>query len=270
MNYTIYNEDVLTGLGKIESDSVQCCITSPPYDSLRTYEHGETFNFEETAKELYRVMCDGGIVCWNIGDSVVNGSETLTSAKQKIFFHEECGFRIHDTMIYKKLNFSNPEKTRYQQMFEYVFILSKGKPRVFNPIFDKPNATAGQTGWGKNTFTNQDGTKSERKKKIANEFGMRGNVWEGKTRGQEEGAIELPHPAMMPKWLCRDLMFSWSNKGDTILDPFTGSGTTGEIALRMERKFIGIELNKKYVDHLIIPRLEAVAPLFGMAQTTKG
>lgn len=241
--------------------SVQCCVTSPPYDDLRTYG-GYEWDFETVAWELFRVLCPGGVVCWVVSDAVVNGSETLTSCKQKIFFVEQCGFSV-ETMIYQKLNFSHPEKVRYHQVFEYVFILSKGPARVFNPIMDRKNLTAGCVGnLGVNTFTERDGSKSERTKKVTAEFGMRHNVWLGKTRGQEEMCEELKHPAMMPKWLARDLIISWSNPGDTVLDPFVGSGTTAEMALELGRRAIGMDLNPDYVEmararcHNVTPGLQ--------------
>ena len=241
--------DALTVLPTLESSSVQMGLTSPPYDALRTYGGIKPFtwaDFEAVAHELYRVLCDGGVLCWIVGDSVVDGSETLTSAKQKIFFREQCGFRIHDTMIYEKVNFGHPERARYHQLFEYVFVLSKDAPRCFNPIIDKPNAWAGTGTFGKNTVRESDGSVGERKRNIITEFGMRGNVWRGLTAGQENVCGEFNHPAMMPFWLARDLIQSWSNAGDTVLDPFIGSGTTGKAAELLGRKWIGIELNPAY------------------------
>ena len=237
-------------LPKIEAGSVQCCVTSPPYDDLRTYGGIKPFtwdDFECVARELYRVLCGGGVLCWNVGDSVVDGSETLTSAKQKIFFREQCGFRVHDTMIWEKANFSNPERNRYHQLFEYVFILSKGLPRCFNPIKDKPNSTAGAVGTvGKNTYTKRDGDKSTRPRCVTQDFGMRGNVWHGLTAGQENMGRGIAHPAQMPYWLARDLVISWSNPSDLVLDPFGGSGTTGQVAESLGRKWLLIELNPAY------------------------
>lgn len=234
---------------ELPAASVQLVVTSPPYDDLRTYG-GHSWDFEATARELYRVLCDGGVVCWNVGDSVVDGSETLTSAKQKIFFREECGFRIHDTMIYEKNNFSHPERIRYHSVFEYIFILSKGKPKCFNPIKDKRNSTAGLPAIGLNTFSRPDGSRHIRATQggVSSEFGMRGNVWRGKTRGQEEMCEAKVHPAMMPEWLARDLILSWSNPGDTVLDPFAGSFTTCVQALSSGRNAIGIEIHEEYVD----------------------
>lgn len=234
-------------LPTLEAGSAQLVVTSPPYDKLRTYG-GHEWEFEPVARELYRVLCDGGIVCWNVGDSVVDGSETLTSAKQAIYFKEQCGFRVHDTMIYQKYNFSSPERVRYHQIFEYVFILSKGEPRAFNPIRDKPNKTAGMAAAGVPTKRMQNGTltKIVRTVQTSAEFGMRGNVWLGATAGQEEFCTSSDHPARMPQWLARDLVLSWSNPGDTVLDPFFGSGTTGKAAELLGRNWIGIEINSEY------------------------
>jgi site-specific DNA-methyltransferase (adenine-specific) len=241
--------DALEKLRELPEEGVQCCVTSPPYDNLRKYG-GFVWNFEGIAQQLFRVMCEGGIVCWNVGDSVVDGSETLTSAKQKIFFREQCGFRIHDTMIWHKANFSAPSHNRYHQVFEYVFILSKGRPRTFNPLLDKPNLWAGTGCFGRNTQRTGNGGErlTERPRNIIGENGMRGNVWYGNTSGQENVCISLEHPAQMPEWLAHDLILSWSNVGDIILDPFAGSGTSGKVALELGRSAILIELNPKYAE----------------------
>lgn len=242
--------DCLAVLPTLESGSVQLSVTSPPYDNLRTYGGIKPFtweDFEIVARELYRVLCEGGVLCWNVGDSVVDGSETLTSAKQKIFFRERCGFRVHDTMIYEKANFSHPETVRYQQCFEYVFVLSKGAPRTFNAIKDRKNAQAGQPGsFGQNSKRERDGTLKPMAKHITKEFGSRTNIWKGLTAGQENVCAALEHPAMMPFWLARDLILSWSNPGDLVLDPFFGSGTTGKAAELLGRKWLGIEISREY------------------------
>jgi len=117
---------------------INLTITSPPYDELRIYG-GYEFEFEKIALELYRITKEGGVVVWVIGDSTVNGSEGLTSAKQKIFFAEEAGFKIHDTMIYEKNGPAYPSKDKYYQIFEYMFVLVRGKLKTFNPIKDRLN-----------------------------------------------------------------------------------------------------------------------------------
>lgn len=255
--------DSVEELRKIGTGTIELAVTSPPYNDLRLYA-GHTWDFEETARELYRVLCGGGVLCWNVKDSIVDDSESLTTAKQRIFFREECGFRIHQTIIYQKRNFSHPDASRYHDVFEYVMVLSKGKLRAWNPIEDRKNLTAGCIGnLGVNTFTERDGSKSERSKGVTREIGKRHNVWLGNTRGQEDMCEKLPHPAMMPKWLAHDLILSYSNTGDTVLDPFGGSGTSAREAIQLGRKAIIIDINPDYMP--IIKQETNVTPGFQLA-----
>lgn len=257
----IIHADVLAGLAQIPDESVHCVVTSPPYDKLRTYG-GHAWDFEAAALRLYQVMCPGGVVCWNVGDQVIDGSESLTSFKQAIFFKERAGFRVHDTMIYEKNNFSAADSTRYHQTFEYIFVLSKGAPRTFNPLMDKPNKYAGQTSFGRTTKRQPDGTVRESaSRNTYADFGKRTNVFRGNTAGQENPCQPLPHPAMMPRWLANDLIVSFSNEGDTVLDPFAGSGTTGLAADRLQRNAILIDVNPNYAQ-LARDRITADAGMF--------
>lgn len=241
---TIYNENCLETMAKMPNEFIDLTVTSPPYDNLRTY-NGYSFDFENVAKELYRVTKNGGIVVWVVGDGTEDGSETLTSFRQALFF-KEIGFKMHDTMIYEKANFSNPSRNRYHQIFEYMFVLSKGKPKVFNPILDKKNKYG--VCWGKNTKRQANGEMVEVRKNIPREFGMRNNIWRMNTVGQENPCKTQKHPAAFPEALARDHILSWSNEGDLVYDCFMGSGTTAKMALINKRNFIGSELSKEYVD----------------------
>lgn len=221
----------------------KCCFCG---NSLRDYD-GYNFNFEETAKHLFRVIKKGGVLVWVVGDATVDGSETGTSFKQALHF-KEIGFNLHDTMIYEKHNFSNPSSNRYHQMFEYMFILSKGEPKTFNPIKDKKNRYAGTTSWGTSTSRQKDGSLVERSSKIINEYGMRGNIWKyiiGKGNSTKD-EIAYNHPAIFPDKLAEDHILSWSNEGDLVLDPMSGSGTTCKMALRNNRNFMGFDISEKY------------------------
>jgi site-specific DNA-methyltransferase (adenine-specific) len=235
----IHNEDCLETMARLEPGSIDLTVTSPPYDNLRLY-NGYSFDFEAVAKELYRITKDGGVVVWVVGDATVDGSETGTSFRQALFF-KEIGFNLHDTMIYQKHNFSNPSSNRYHQIFEYMFVLSKGKPKTFNALKDRPNVEAGKIGsWGKNTSRQVDGTMVERKRKVNTEFGMRYNIWRIKTE------MKPLHPAPFPEELARDHVLSWSNPGDVVYDPFMGSGTTAKVAIETDRKYLGSEISSEY------------------------
>jgi len=228
------------------NDCIDLTVTSPPYDDLRDYT-GYSFDFEAIANELFRVTKDGGVVVWVVGDATINGSETGTSFKQALYF-KEIGFNLHDTMIYQKNGFAHPSSNRYHSVFEYMFVLSKGKPKTFNPIKDKPNRYAGQTNWGKNTARQKDGTLKESRKKIIPEYGMRYNVWKYNTgKGfSAKSNIAYGHPAIFPEQLAKDHIISWSNPGDIVLDPLAGSGTTCVEAMKLNRQFIGIDISLDY------------------------
>ena len=236
--------DCLEVMKYLQSNSIDLTITSPPYDNLRTY-NGYSFDFESIAKELYRVTKNGGIVVWVVGDATINGSETGTSFKQALYF-KKMGFNLHDTMIWEKPNFSNPSVNRYHQIFEYMFIFSKGKPKIFNPILDVKNKYGVCV--GKNTRRLANGNLIEVKKNTPREYGMRRNIWKMNTVGQDMMCKKPPHPAMFPEKLVHDHIISWSNEGDTVLDCFLGSGTTGKVAKQLNRKFIGIEISSEYLE----------------------
>lgn len=243
--------DCLERMKEIPDNSIDLVVTSPPYDNLRDYNKSSEWNFnifQNIAKELKRILSPGGVIVWVVGDATIKGSETGSSFKQALYF-KEIGLNLHDTMIYQKPACRYPQINRYYQHFEFMFILSKGKPKTTNLIADKPNKNFGQKIAG--TERKKDGTlkqiknKTNRKKK---EFGVRGNVWlyqSGKWSTTKD-VIAFNHPAIFPEKLAKDHIISWSNVGDTILDPFMGSGTTGKQAKLLKRNFIGIEKDKEY------------------------
>ena len=151
----IYNEDCLDTMAKMPDNFINLTVTSPPYDNLRQY-NGYSFDFESIAKELFRVTKQGGVVVWIVGDETVKGSETGTSFKQALFF-KEIGFNLHDTMIYQKSNPIPIQHNRYQPCFEYMFILSNGKPNAFNPIMEN---TVNPSGKLTITQREKDGSKN--------------------------------------------------------------------------------------------------------------
>lgn len=243
--------DCLERMKEIPDGSVDLTVTSPPYDCLRSYNNNidkswTNKKWEPIIKELYRVTKNGGIVVWVVGDATVKGSETGTSFKQALYFME-CGFNLHDTMIWNKQNCSSiGSMNRYENTFEYMFILSKGKPKTANIITDKPNKRAGELQYG--SIRQKDGTvrkTSQYGKRAIAEFGRRSNVW---NVFPAKSPKERLHPAPFPEQLAQDHILSWSNVGDVVLDIFMGSNTTGKMSILNGRKFIGIELDEKYYD----------------------
>jgi site-specific DNA-methyltransferase (adenine-specific) len=253
----IYNENCLDTMAKMKDNFIDLTVTSPPYDNLRTY-NGYTFDFESIAKELYRVTKKGGVVVWVVNDATVKGSETGTSFKQALFF-KDCGFNLHDTMIWNKTKMPQNHK-RYEQGFEYMFVFSKGKLKTFNGIKDKINTEAGATAHA--SYRDKDGvvkkTSSFNKTKIA-DYGLRTNVWNHKPCLKKED--RNGHPAPFPELLINDHIISWSNKNDIVYDCFMGSGTTAKMAKLNNRNYVGSEISKEYCK-IIEQRLHNTNTLF--------
>ena len=237
------NIDVLKTM---ESECIDLTVTSPPYDNLRDY-NGYSFDFEGLAEQLYRVTKKGGIVVWVVGDSVINGSESGTSFRQALHF-KEIGFNLHDTMIYAKKQPSLPNKNRYLASFEYMFVLSKKSPKVYNLIKDRKNAYPGKS--TNQVVREKNGKLSPRKDRITEEYSIRYNIWEYNTgyNLSTKDKIAFKHPATFPEKLAEDHIISWSNKGDLVLDPFVGSGTTCKMAKQLGRNYIGIDISQEYID----------------------
>lgn len=229
---TIYHENCVDTLSRMDNNFIDLTITSPPYDNLREY-NGYVFDFRKIAQELYRVTKNGGVVVWVVGDATIQGSETGTSFKQALFFME-CGFLLHDTMIYIKNSSTYPaneKSNRYTQIFEYMFVFSKGKPKTTNLICDKRNKWAGHSSF--------DG-KINRVK----DFSARTNVWEYATSFNDK----TEHPAVFPERLASDHILTWSNENEIIYDCFGGSGTTAKMAHLLKRNWILSEISAEYVD----------------------
>ena len=254
-NGVLYCADCLTILPMLPK--VNLIITSPPYDNLRDY-NGYLFNFEGIAKELFEVTVSGGCLVWVVGDATINGSETLSAFKQALYF-KELGLNVHDTMIYAKNGPAYPATNKYYQIFEYMFVFSKGSPKTFNPLKDRPNRWAYQKWSNKRTRRNKEGVLKDGgwSPNQGGKFGVRFNIWEYNVghgySSSDKDAYE--HPAIFPERLANDHIFSWSNQGDTVLDPLCGSGTVLKMAERLDRKWIGVEISEAYCQ-IAVKRIE--------------
>ncbi len=248
----IINANSIDVLKLLPDDSIDLIVTSPPYDDLRDYEKKVIWNFEKfqsIAKELYRVMKVGGTIVWVVGDKTKNGNKSLTSFKHSIYF-QEIGFNIYDVLIYDKAGSGPPHPNRYFNTFEYMFIVTKGKPKTVNLLRDKKNKWAGAETYSHVTRREADGTLTNKGKKKVNEYGIRTNIWRyvnGKGFSTKD-KIAYKHPAIFPEKLAEDHIKSWSNEGDVVLDIFGGSGTTVKMAEKLNRKWIYIDKVKEYCE----------------------
>ena len=241
---------------RLEPGSVDLVVTSPPYDKLRTYK-GFRLHVDAICEALSWVLKPGGVVVWVVGDETSKGSESGSSFNHALAFMR-AGFLLHDTMIYEKNSASYPaaaSSNRYSQVFEYMFIFSNGQPpKTATLLCDKPNAWAGVKNWGKQNNINKDGTLTQGKDHTTPDYSPRNNIWRYTTGG---GITQSPtlkklssgagHPAAFPLQLAQDHIKTWSEKGDTVLDPMMGSGTTCAAALMESRNAIGIDIAAEYV-----------------------
>jgi len=244
----IYNDDCLDTMAKMPDGSVDLVVTSPPYDNLRTYngslEWGEHV-WKPVIQELFRVVSEGGVVVWVVGDATIKGSETGTSFRQALYFMS-VGFNLHDTMIYKKFAPFHDVKTakRYRPNFEYMFVFSKGSVQVFNPIEDEKSKITGEVSYQGGNRKKDGNLRSDSREPVeVKEFRCRNNIWSIGAGGNRTG-----HPAVFPEKLANDHILSWSNEGDLVYDPFMESGTTAKMAIINKRNWIGSEISKEYCD----------------------
>jgi len=230
----------------IASGSIDLVVTSPPYDDMREYQ-GYSFDFKPIADQLKRVIKPGGVIVWVVNDATVDGSETGSSFKQALYF-KDIGLNLHDTMIYQKIPVPHdPDSNRYWQGFEYMFILSKGKPKTCNYI-KIPCVGAGNRKATDYGTRRTDGTKRLDRyddNRIVQDTKVKDNIWfyDIGSHHRVDG-----HPAQYQLQLASDHIQSWSNEGDLVLDPFMGSGTTGLASQTLKRRFVGIEISKEYFD----------------------
>ena len=240
----LVNMNCIDYMSNMAEASIDLTVTSPPYDSLRTYK-GYTFDCKSIAKELFRVTKEGGVVVWVVGDKIIKGNKSLTSFRQALLF-QEIGWNVHDVMIYQKKNTPFMRSNGYTNCFEYMFIFSKGKPKTFNPLSDKTV----RNGLEKMPANKGPDGINNKVLKTLNKIKTRINIWQYAVgmHGTTSDKIAFEHPAVFPEKLAEDHIRSWSNKGDIVFDPMCGSGTVCKMAILTERKYIGCDISSEYIE----------------------
>lgn len=313
MNYRILNCDVLDGLAQLDAESVQCCVTSPPYWGLRDYKCTGQIGLEKTPqgyvermvgvfREVWRVLAKDGTLWLNLGDTYATfkgacknhggGANSMgihLKASEAIpvnraspnrmmqkgtdhlkpkdligipwhvaFALQQDGWYLRSDIIWSKPN-PMPESVtdRPTRSHEYIFLLTKSVRYYYDADAIKEPCTDStkqrlKTGWNgnrdrghpskqQNNFHKYMGTKKALEKA---EIGRnKRDVWIVPTM-----SFPGAHFATFPSRLIEPCILAGSRPGDTVLDPFCGSGTTLLVALQHGRKGIGIELNPDYVE----------------------
>ena len=271
MAYKILQGDTRDVLPTLSNNSVQCCVTSPPYFGLRDYGMSEQIGVEPTPqefvaelmkvfREVRRVLKDDGTLWLNLGDTIV--AKQLQGIPWRVAFAlQEDGWYLRQDIIWHKPN-PMPEsvKDRCTKSHEYIFLLSKSPKYLFNAdAIAEPIAESSKKRYQHAVDTNEqfDPTKHKHTEGVQSpmelltraakgvlERGVRNRrtVWRIATQSFE-GAHFATFPLELPT-LC---IKAGSNVGDTILDPFNGAATTGIAAQNEGRNYVGIELNPEYV-----------------------
>jgi site-specific DNA-methyltransferase (adenine-specific) len=243
----VHHVSAETLLAALPDGCIDAIVTSPPYDSLRKYSGNWTFNFEAIARESYRVLKPGGVLVWVVGDATVNGSATLTSFRQALYFVDCAGFRMHQRIIWEKNSIPQKRTKAYLPDFEDMFVLSKSEPKTFNPVLRR-NWNAGEVKRkghsGKNGFDYAEGLR------IVKDESVITNVWKI-TVGYNHSTKDYfahEHPAIFPEALAERHILTWTNPGDLVLDYFGGSGTTAKMARANDRDYLTCDISGEYCD----------------------
>lgn len=248
--------DCVEKLKMIEDDTVHLIFTSPPYADQRKNTYGGIAPddyvawFKPIAKELFRVLHPEGTFVLNIKERVVDG-ERHTYVLELIKMMREEGWLWTEEFVWHKKN-SYPGKwpNRFRDSWERLLQFNKNKK--FNMYQEQVMVPIGD--WAKSRLKNLSETDLSRdESKVGSGFGKNVSNWKNRDMVYPTNVIHMAtetgnknHSAAFPKSLPEWFIKLFTEVGDTVLDPFMGSGTTIFVAYEMGRKAIGIEIQPEY------------------------
>ena len=238
--------DAVKALSKFRESSVDLTVFSPPYDQLRDYE-GYACDLHALGAELFRVTKDGGVVVMVIQDQTCDGKKTLTSFRTILDWCDSIGFGLFECNIYRKQGKDGAWwSKRFRVDHEYMPIFIKGgKPRHFDKTPVKiPSKHAGKVMHG-GANRNKDGITVDSRRMTINPTKCPGTIWDY-ANGGDKVALKRRHPAAYPDKIPYDFIQVFTRKGDVVLDPMVGSGSTAIAAHLLGRKYIGIDISRAY------------------------
>lgn len=244
----IYCVEAYNGLKKIPDNSIDLMVASPPYDNLRDYK-GFNINLNKIGSELYRVLKNGGVAVMIMQDQTKNFGKSLTTFKTAIDWCDNVGFKLFECLIYKKYGAEGAWWTkRFRVDHEYMLVFLKGdRPQYFNKESLKvPSKHGGKTMTGGGTRLTNGIRKETRSIKI-NPLKCRGTIWEYLTAG-DGSRLKHQHPATFPDKIPFDFINCFCPPEGIVLDVFIGSGTTALAAKVLNRKYLGFDISKEYVE----------------------
>ena len=274
MSATILVGDVRDSLRTLPDESVRCVVTSPPYWGLRDYGHDGQLGLEQTPdeyvagmvevfREVRRVLADDGTLWLNLGDSYGKDKQLVGIPWMLAFALKADGWLLRQDIIWSKPNpMPEPAYGRCTKAHEYVFLFAKSRRYHYSndAIRETPKLDA-KTATDKApvAMNEKDIARHEMAKEIwgGNQMSKpRGAMYRGydEVKGANKKSVWTignqgfrgAHFAVMPEALVEPCVLAGTEPGDTVLDPFSGSGTVGVVALRHGRNYVGCELNPEY------------------------
>ena len=242
----VIHADCLAVLPALDANSVDLVVTSPPYDGLREY-HGYSLDLPAVGAALYRVMRDGGVVCLVMQDQTIDGRKSMSTFRTICDWVDRVGFGLFETCVYFRHGKDGGWwARRFRVDHEYIAMFVKGdRPRVFNKDAMRQLASkhAGKTVHGSNR--NSDGRTVGFSAVTINAMKCIGTVWDI-SNGGDKNTLKHQHPAVYPDRLPQLCIEAFTERGDTVLDPFSGSGSTVYVARHLGRTGIGIDISAEY------------------------
>jgi len=260
----IIQGNCLNVLSTLDSQSIQCCITSPPFYGLRDYQMDDQLGLEETPeefvtnlvdvfREVRRVLRDDGTLWLNLGDSYARSNSKLKPKDlvgipwRVAFALQADGWYLRQDIIWHKPN-PMPESVtdRCTKSHEYIFLLTKSKRYYYDHEAIKESCISENRSREKNNGESAVDTKKRGSGGccgVSSSTRNKRSVWTVTTMSYK-GA----HFAVFPEKLIEPCVLAGCPSSSTILDPFAGSGTTGLVAKRLGCGFVGVELNQEYVE----------------------
>lgn len=266
---TIHNEDCLEFMKKLPDNCIDLVITSPPYDSLRDYKKDSwDINLPKIGKEISRILKDGGICVMVIQDQTKDGRKSLTSFKTIVDWVENTELDLWECCLYERGGTPGAWwNKRFRVDHEYIPVFIKGKrPKYFNkehmkvPVnqeYKKINESKNFLG-GRSSEGEQ--IKNFKKVKLS-DTKCCGTVIHYKNTARETGGaktLKKKHPATFPDKLASDFIQAFTEEGMIVFDPFMGSGTVAIQSKKLNRKFLGCEINNKYIEDIALPMLNVL------------
>ena len=231
-------------LADVADGSVRLILTSPPYDNARTYEGtNEPVDFSEFAAFALRVLCPGGTLAMVLDGAVNDGVQSVTPYRVICEWAALPGWRLLQVLAYGRQGAPGRYEGRFRRDHEPLIVMVRDgaahvceKDRIAErPIYGNP---------GRLTVTTRDGAKRGRTSVSADAFDAkhRGSVWwYGANGNGADPSADTGHPATFSERFALDAVKVWSNPGDLVLDPFTGSGTVAKACHALGRSFVGAE-----------------------------